>query len=49
LTVVESLAGHPTGHDACRAAGVTASELDSYERALDRLAESGMIRPREGS
>ena len=48
LTVVESLAGHPTGHDACRAAGVTASELASYERALDRLAESGMIRPREG-
>ncbi len=49
LTVVESLAVHPTGRDACRAAGVTAAELDSYERALDRLAESGMIRPREGS
>jgi mycofactocin biosynthesis protein MftB len=49
LTVVESLARHPTGHDACRAAGVTDTELGTYERALDRLAGSGMIQPREGS
>ncbi len=49
LAVVESLAEQPTGHDACRAAGVGASEMDRYERALTTLAESGMICEREAS
>jgi putative mycofactocin binding protein MftB len=43
LAVVESLAVEPTGHDACRAAGVTEDELGTYERALATLAASGMI------
>jgi mycofactocin biosynthesis protein MftB len=47
LAVVESLAGQPTGLEACRAAGVSPSELGTYERALATLAESGMICPRE--
>ena len=49
LAVVESLAEQPTGHDACRAAGVPPEEWSRYERALDTLAESGMICPREAS
>ncbi len=49
LTVVESLAEQPTGHDACRAAGVTPEEMDRYELALTTLAESGMICEREAS
>ena len=47
VEVVESLATQPTGHDACRAAGVSPAELGAYERALGSLAESGMICPRE--
>jgi len=43
VTVVESLADLPSGHDACRAAGLTGVELERYERALAALAESGMI------
>ena len=43
LAVVESLADQPSGLDACRAAGVAAEELDTYEQALGTLAESGMI------
>ena len=46
LAVVESLADQPTGHDACRAAGVPPDELDRYEQALGALAQSGMICPR---
>jgi putative mycofactocin binding protein MftB len=49
LEVVESLADQPTGHDACRAAGVTAAEFGAYDRALAALAESGMICEREAS
>jgi len=49
LAVVESLADQPTGHDACRAAGVTIDELEAYERALAALAESGMICERAAS
>ncbi len=49
LTVVESLVEQPTGHDACRAAGVTPAEMDRYELALTTLAESGMICEREAS
>jgi putative mycofactocin binding protein MftB len=49
LAVVESLADQPTGRHACEAAGVAPDELGRYEQALTALAESGMIRPREGS
>ena len=49
LAVVKSLADQPTGHDACRAAGVSPAELPTYERALTTLAGSGMILPREAS
>jgi mycofactocin biosynthesis protein MftB len=43
VAVVESLADQPTGHDACRVAGVPDEDLGRYERALTTLAESGMI------
>ena len=43
LAVVESLATHPSGSDACRAAGVPDEELGAYDAALAALAESGMI------
>jgi len=43
LAVVESLAGQPSGLEACRAAGVPDAELDGYERALATLARTGMI------
>jgi mycofactocin biosynthesis protein MftB len=43
LAVVESLADHPSGTEACRAAGVIDDELDAYEVALGALADSGMI------
>jgi mycofactocin biosynthesis protein MftB len=46
VDVVESLSSHPTGRDACRAAGVTDAELPSYEKALRTLAGSDMICPR---
>jgi putative mycofactocin binding protein MftB len=46
LAVVESLAAQPSGLAACRAAGVAPEELDTYERALATLAETGMIRER---
>jgi len=49
LEVVESLAEQPTGHEACRAAGVGQTELSAYERALATLAASGMICEREAS
>ena len=49
LAVVESLAGQPSGHDACRVAGVTREEMGRYESALATLAESGMICERGAS
>ena len=49
VAVVESLAGLPSGNDACRAAGVADGELERYVRALATLAESGMICERESS
>jgi putative mycofactocin binding protein MftB len=48
LSVVENLAGNPSAGAACRAAGVSGGELGSYERALAALAETGMIRPKDG-
>jgi mycofactocin biosynthesis protein MftB len=49
LAVVESLADQPSGHDACRAAGVSAEQWATYQRALATLAESGMICERVAS
>jgi mycofactocin biosynthesis protein MftB len=43
LAVVELLAEHPSGLDACRSAGVPDEELPAYEQALDTLAGTGMI------
>lgn len=41
--VVERLERHPTGREACVAAGVSGTELRSYAQALDTLAASGML------
>ena len=46
LAVVEALAEHSSGRQACTAAGVTDAELANYERALATLAQTGMIMPR---
>jgi mycofactocin biosynthesis protein MftB len=43
LAVVQALGEQPSGHDACRVAGVSDSELPTYARALETLASSGMI------
>jgi putative mycofactocin binding protein MftB len=46
LTVVRSLAEHPSARSACAAAGVGAAALPAYERALATLAASQMITQR---
>ena len=46
LAVIEQLPAAPTARDACAAAGVEATELSAYERALARLIETDMIRER---
>jgi len=46
LDVVRGLAQQPTGGDACLAAGVTDAELPAYARALETLAQTGMIAER---
>jgi mycofactocin biosynthesis protein MftB len=46
LGVVRSLADHPSARAACAAAGVSASELPAYARALASLADSSMITER---
>jgi mycofactocin biosynthesis protein MftB len=43
VSVVEALGEHPSGGEACRAAGVSAAELPAYARALGALASSGMV------
>jgi putative mycofactocin binding protein MftB len=43
LAVVEALAASPSARAACAAAGVPEAELPRYSRALETLAESGMI------
>ena len=48
LAVVQTLADHPNGRDACRCAGVSDAELAAYTRALGALAESGMVTERGG-
>ncbi len=46
LSVVEALADAPSARAACAGAGVGPSELQAYERALARLAETDMLRER---
>ncbi|MCU1424599.1 MAG: hypothetical protein JWM51_890 [Microbacteriaceae bacterium] len=43
LTVVRGLAQAPTARAACLAAGVSDSELPTFERALGTLARSSML------
>jgi mycofactocin biosynthesis protein MftB len=43
LAVVEGLAAAGSAREACAAAGVPEAELPRYARALEALAESGMI------
>jgi len=43
LAVVESLASCASAREACVAAGVPEAELPRYSRALETLADSGMI------
>ena len=47
LTVVRELGEAPSAREACRRAGVTETELPAYTAALQTLASSQMIRPRE--
>src|SRR5580704_11066914 len=47
LTVVTSLGDVPSAREACRRAGLTEAELPAYATALQTLASSQMIRPRE--
>ena len=49
LTVVRSLADHPSARAACAAAGVPSGDLMHYARALQALAASQMIRKREAA
>ena len=46
LTVVRTLADHPTARSACESAGVRGRALPAYQRALATLADSRMIRER---
>jgi putative mycofactocin binding protein MftB len=46
LTVVRSLADHPSARAACAAAGVAEAELPAYARALAALRDSSMITER---
>jgi mycofactocin biosynthesis protein MftB len=46
LTVLRSLADHPSARSACQAAGVHDAALPAYERALATLAGSRMITQR---
>jgi putative mycofactocin binding protein MftB len=47
LTVVRELGDAPSAREACRRAGLTEAELPAYATALQTLASSQMIRPRE--
>ena len=49
LDVVQGLADAPDARAACTAAGVTDDRLVTYARALQRLADTDMLRPREAS
>jgi len=45
--VVKTLGDAPSAREACAKAGVTETELPAYATALQTLASSQMIRPRE--
>jgi len=47
LTVVTTLGEAPSAREACRRAGLTPAELPAYATALQTLASSQMICPRE--
>ena len=47
LTVVRELGDAPSAREACRRAGLTKAELPAYAAALQTLASSQMICPRE--
>lgn len=47
LTVVKTLGDAPSAREACRRAGLAQAELPAYAAALQTLASSQMIRPRE--
>jgi putative mycofactocin binding protein MftB len=47
LTVVTTLGDAPSAREACRRAGLAQAELPAYAIALQTLASSQMIRPRE--
>jgi putative mycofactocin binding protein MftB len=47
LTVVRELGDAPSAREACAKAGLTETELPAYATALQTLASSQMIRPRE--
>jgi putative mycofactocin binding protein MftB len=47
LDVVRALEEHPTGREACAAAGVPDAQMAAYERALDTLVSTGMLVERE--
>ena len=48
LALVQALADHPTVRAAIEEVGVPQAELPAYQAALERLAGTGMIRPRGG-
>ena len=47
LAVVEALPTSPTARQACLDAGVPDESLPAFDRALARLAETHLIKPRE--
>jgi len=47
LTVVKTLGDAPSAREACRRAGLAPAELPAYATALQTLASSQMICPRE--
>lgn len=47
VAIVASLPEHPDARSACLAAGVSEASLAAYEKALETLAGSDMIVPRE--
>lgn len=49
LEVTRTLDQHSSARDACLAAGVRSEDLPRYERALEALADAGMITPRGAS
>ena len=49
LELVESLERHPTARDACATIGISEADLPQYERALERLAATGMIQERRAA